>query len=119
VIQLPSFFYFIFAFIAGALLPLGFAPAGFFGLSVISPLLLLFILENTSAKYSFWKGFVYGLGFFGFGAYWIYISIDTYGNTNFIIAGIITAGFISILSLFPAVMCYVYKKYFSNIIAFP
>lgn len=102
--------YFILSFIAGALLPLAFAPVGCSGLAILSPLMLLFLLENISAKQAFWRGFLYGLGFFGFGAYWIFISIDTYGNTNFIISGIITAGFISILALFPAVMGYIYKS---------
>lgn len=107
----------ILIFISGALLPLAFAPMGFYPMAVISPLLLLFFLENTTTKQAFWRGLIYGLGFFGFGAYWIYISIDTYGNTNFIIASIITAGFISILALFPAVMCYVYRR--SGILARP
>jgi apolipoprotein N-acyltransferase len=91
-------------FISGALLPMAFAPVGCYALAVISPLLLLFLLDNTTLKQAFWRGFIYGLGFFGFGAYWIYISIDTYGNTNFVVSSIITGGFIGILALFPAVM---------------
>ncbi|HEV2614057.1 MAG TPA: apolipoprotein N-acyltransferase [Gammaproteobacteria bacterium] len=113
-----QFIPFLIAFIAGAILPMAFAPVGFEGLAILSPVVLLFLLDNISPKQALLRGLVYGLGFFGFGAYWIYISIDTYGNTNFIIAGIITAGFIGILAMFPAVMCYVYKKYINAFFGF-
>ncbi|MDX2164701.1 MAG: apolipoprotein N-acyltransferase [Gammaproteobacteria bacterium] len=103
--------YFLGAFLAGAILPLAFAPKGIYILAVLSPLLLFYVLENTSPKTAFWRGLIYGLGFFGFGAYWIFISINTYGSTNLFISSFITFGFICILSLFPGFMGYVYRKF--------
>ena len=94
------------AFLAGAILPLAFAPKGIYILAVLSPLLLLYLLDTISPKLAFWRGFMYGLGFFGFGAYWIFISINTFGSTNIFISSFITFGFICILSLFPAAMSY-------------
>ncbi len=107
---LSSILYFMSAFVAGAILPLAFAPKGFYLLAIISPLLLLYLLENALPKTAFWRGFLYGLGFFGFGAYWIFISINTFGNTNVFISSFITFGFICILALFLAAAAYMYAR---------
>lgn len=104
--RFSAIIYLLGAFLAGAILPLAFAPKGFYSLAVLSPLALLYLLEQASPKTACWRGFFYGLGFFGFGAYWIFISINTYGSTNIFISSFITAGFISILALFPATMAY-------------
>ncbi len=120
------FSYDIYCLIAGALLPLAFAP--FFALSsfaILCPAFLLFSLEKITAKHALKRGFLFGIGFFAVGASWIYVSIHDFGNTNWFIAGFITAIFVLLLALLIALQCYVLQKLFPKptisryLIAFP
>lgn len=96
--------------IAGGLLPLAFAPIHLWWLAFISPTFLLLMWQRSSAKVACWYGWIFGLGLFGVGSSWIYISVHHFGNTNMLIAGIITLGFIALLSLFPALHGWLLKK---------
>jgi apolipoprotein N-acyltransferase len=104
-------------FILGALLVLGFAPINIWPVGLIVPGLLAWLWyhpEPGSAKKGLAQGFAFGLGFFGFGVSWIYVSIATYGNTNVFVAGLVTIMFIMILSLFPALQAYCYQRFFKT-----
>lgn len=113
-LQQSSFFMDVLALIAGALLPLAFAPINLFFLAFACPLLLLIVLRKTTPKRAFWRGWLFGLGNFAVGASWIYVSIHTFGNTSFILAAIITLGFVALLALFYGVMSYVYTWLFAR-----
>ena len=97
-------------FFSGLLGPLGFAPFHLPGMSILSIAFLYTAVINASIKRSFIMGFLYGLGYFGFGVSWIIISIHDYGNLNYAIAGIATLFFIAYLSLFPSFTCYFFKR---------
>jgi apolipoprotein N-acyltransferase len=99
-------------FILGAFLVLGFAPTNFWFLGILIPALLLMLWQNPEKIIH--QGFAFGLGLFGVGGSWIYVSIATYGNTNILIASLITLLFISILALFPAVQAYSYQYFFKK-----
>ena len=100
------------ALISGAILTLAFAPFNIFPLAVISPALLLLTWLNASPKRAFLRGLLYGIGLFGTGVYWIFISVHTFGNTSLLLASLITGGLIGILGLFPAVNGYLLNRYF-------
>ncbi len=91
------------ALLAGALLPLAFAP---FHQSWLVPLLVavLFHLwlaaENPLA--AFRLGFLFGLGQFGCGVWWVFISMNQYSGAGPVVAGSLTAVFVTVLALFPA-----------------
>jgi apolipoprotein N-acyltransferase len=102
------------ALLAGMLLTLAFAPFGIFPLGILSPALLLYTLLNATRERAFWRGFLFGLGFFATGVYWIFISIHTFGNIPAIIAFFITAGFIAILALFPAFTASLFHRFYSQ-----
>lgn len=55
-------------------------------------------------------GFIFGLSYFGFGVSWVIVSIHDYGELNYFLAGITTLAFIIYLSLFPALVGYLFKK---------
>lgn len=80
----------------------------------MSPAVLLYTWLRSSAKQAFWQGLLFGLGFFIVGTYWIFISINVYGNTPFFISVIITALFMLILSLYPATQGYLFVKLFAK-----
>ena len=116
-------------FFYGLLLPLSFAPFHLPGFAIISLALFYYELnkpqKDARLRNLFWHGMAYGLGFFGVGASWVYVSIHVYGHFNIIIAGLITLLFIVYLSLFPALMAVTYaylriRPYsFVSLVAFP
>jgi apolipoprotein N-acyltransferase len=100
------------AIIAGMLLTLAFAPFGIFPLAILSPAILLALWIKVTKRQAFLRGFLFGLGFFATGVYWIFISVHTFGNTSFPFALLVTGGLISILALFPAFNGYLLNRYF-------
>jgi apolipoprotein N-acyltransferase len=111
--------------IAGAALTLAFAPYGIFTLAILSPALLFGLWLNITPRRAFYRGWLYGVGFFGTGVYWVYNSIHTYGGASFLLSSTITLGFVAILALFPALNGYLLNRFFpqplsaKRILAFP
>ena len=102
----------LFAIMLGLMLVLAFAPFEIFPLAIIAPAGLLALILHATPKRAAWLGFLFGIGLFGAGVYWIYISIHTYGDVPSILAYLITAALICILALFPASVCYLVTRYF-------
>ncbi|OIQ95329.1 apolipoprotein N-acyltransferase [mine drainage metagenome] len=89
----------------GATSVLGFAPLYFYPASILSLIGLFYYWhQNRSPKEAAWAGFFYGLGLFGAGIYWIYISLHDFGNMPALMAGFATFVLCAFLSLFPAVV---------------
>lgn len=91
------------AFAAGALAVLGFAPFNFYPVTLMG-LAVLFGLWHVSAstRTGFLTGLSFGLGFFGFGVSWVYISLHDFGGTAVWLAALATLLFCLVLALFPA-----------------
>ena len=102
----------LYSFIAGALLVLGFSPFNLWIFGFVCAAAFLLLYQNRTPRQAFLIGLCFGLGLFGFGASWIFVSIDTYGNTNTLVAALITALFVLILSLFPAFQAWITKRFF-------
>jgi apolipoprotein N-acyltransferase len=111
--------------LAGALLTLSFAPFNLFPLAIISPAILLSALLTASPKRAFWLGWLFGVGLFTTGVYWIFISVHVYGNTSYLIATLATAALVSILSLYTGLQGYLLTRFFPTnnlsklLLAFP
>ena len=90
------------ALIAGALLPLAFAPVGFWPLSILSPALLLLLLPGLSLRGAIGLGFAYGLGQFGVGVSWLYESFTLFGGAVAPLAALITGLCVVVISIYPA-----------------
>lgn len=86
-------------FFFGLLLPLAFAPFHLSGLAILS---LAWFYKQLEAKTSsaLKTGFFYGLGFFGLGISWLYVSINQYGHLNPILSALITLLLILYQTLF-------------------
>ncbi|WP_133127315.1 apolipoprotein N-acyltransferase [Legionella nagasakiensis] len=98
------------AFLAGLLIPLGFAPFHLPGLAILGIAAFFGLLHRSSLKQSFYVGFVFGLGATGLGVSWVYISIHEYGHVHSLGSAAITLFFIAYLSLYPALVAFLYKK---------
>jgi apolipoprotein N-acyltransferase len=102
------------ALLAGAIAPLSLSPVNFWPAAIVSVFVLLLILEKTIARQAAIIGWIFGLGFFGIGASWVYVSINVYGNASGIFAAFLTAVFVSALALLFALQCWVYQRYFAG-----
>jgi len=91
--------------VLGALLPLAFAPHSVWPLAILIPALLLSLVQSSQSQRSiFLAGLAFGLGYFGFGVYWIYNSLHDFGMAPPVVAGGITGLLVVVLALFPALL---------------
>jgi apolipoprotein N-acyltransferase len=96
--------------LAGVLAVAAFAPFGWFPLVVLA-LALLFNqwLEDAPGR-AFRHGYLFGLGFFGAGISWVYISIHHYGHVPIVPALLVMFGLVAFLSLYPAAVGYCSRR---------
>ncbi|MEO8187953.1 MAG: apolipoprotein N-acyltransferase [Burkholderiaceae bacterium] len=91
------------ALLLGAIHACSFAPWNLPWLQVLA-LAALFALDARamSARSAALFGFAFGMGWFGVGISWVYISMHVYGLMPAILAGAATAAFCAYLALYPA-----------------
>jgi apolipoprotein N-acyltransferase len=121
---------------AGAILPLAYAPYSIWGITFVSIIALLYILEHSrnlkpfkhpllkKINPSFLLGFIYGIASLGVGVSWVFNSIYDFSELMLPIAVLSTAAFILFFALLSGLWAYSYTKFFkatpSNILlAFP
>ena len=71
---------FLLAFVSGAALVLTFAPFGLPWFAPVSLAALLWLLSDATPVTALRRGFYFGLGLFGCGTYWLYISLNVLGG---------------------------------------
>lgn len=99
------------ALLLGAATVFGFAPFGWFWLPWLTMAgLLVLWSQASSAGQCFRLGISFGLGFYGFGIYWIYISLHTFGGMPWWFAGFATFCLCAFMALFPALVGYMAKR---------
>ncbi|KAF0099716.1 MAG: apolipoprotein N-acyltransferase [bacterium] len=86
----------------GALAVAGFAPLGWYPLSILSLAGLFHLARAATPWHAFLLGWSYGLGLFLAGVSWIYVSISTYGGMPVPLAVLATLLFCAFIALFPA-----------------
>ena len=89
-------------FAAGAAMPLAFAPFGFWPLAVLLPIVLLWGWDGAAPARAALRGGLFGVGQFGFGIYWIPISLHDYGGAPLPFAALATFAVVLVLALYPA-----------------
>ncbi len=92
------------ALVAGILLALAFAPYALWPLAVVAPALLFRLWADCRRGRAFWRGWLFGLGLWGAGVYWIYASLHLFGAAVGPLAGVLTVLFVAGLALLPAVL---------------
>ena len=97
----------LWCFLAGASLPLAFAPFNLFLLAYFAPLVLFYYWLGTSPKQAALLGFLFGLGLFGVGVSWVYVAIHVFGYVPVPLAVVMTTAFVAFLSLYLALQGYV------------
>jgi apolipoprotein N-acyltransferase len=105
------------ALVAGALLPLTMAPWNLWGLAIISLALFAYLLKRNPDK-PLLTSLSFGLGLFGTGASWVFVSIHTYGNTGFFLALLLTSIFVLALAMLFALPWYLLRYCKTNNLEF-
>ncbi|GAB2784900.1 apolipoprotein N-acyltransferase [Halomonas shantousis] len=106
------------ALLAGVLTTLTFAPFSLWWLGPVAVALTYVGLHRISPAQAALRGWSYGLGLFGSGTSWIYVSIHDYGYTGVPLAVFLTALLAATLALFPAVTFGLYRRLFGPRLAF-
>ncbi len=99
-----------FAPIAGLLLTLSFAPFDYSYLALPALVFLFAAWQNSSAKRAALRGYLFGLGAFGSGVSWVYISMHDFGGASVLGSSILTGLFVAFWALFPALAGYLSAK---------
>lgn len=89
----------VFALVAGGVYPLAFAPFHWFPLLFVSVAVFWWLLNRASIHWAL-LAWVYGLGKYGVGVSWIYVSIHQYGGAPPLLAGLLVCSFVAIMALF-------------------
>jgi len=105
---------YIIAISAGILLTLSFSPFDYYYCCFIAIVLFKFCLNNTKPQQAMIIGLLFGLGLFGSGVSWVYVSMMLGGNGFSIIPFIMTLLFCSFWALFPVLFAYLYVKFQTN-----
>lgn len=98
------------ALFAGTVLPFAFAPYHLSWLAPLALALLFALWSRDGARGVVLQGYLFGLGMFTAGVYWVYISIHTFGHVPLPLSIFLCVLFIAFLSLFPALAAYLYLR---------
>ena len=105
---------YILALFCGLLFPLGFAPFDFWPLTILSLSIILYLINKVEVNKIFLIGILYGIGMWGLGISWVYVSIHYHGNQGIISSIILTSAFILFLSLYIGLAFLLFKKLKTN-----
>jgi len=115
---------FLWCLIVGAFVPLSLAPFHFWYAAPAAIAIFLFALQEDNPNTLLLRSWCFGIGLFGSGVSWVYVSIHEYGYAPVPLAVLLTALFVIGLGLVFALPFWVYGKFFqshrlSTLIAFP
>ncbi|MGB5148127.1 MAG: apolipoprotein N-acyltransferase [Porticoccaceae bacterium] len=105
--QTPLLFY-VAATLAGAVLPLAFAPYELWPVAPLAAGVLGLLLIGAAPRTAFALAWWFGVGLYGTGTSWIYVSIHTYGAASvplaILLTGLFTLG-MALLFALPFILC--------------
>ncbi|MGH1370549.1 MAG: apolipoprotein N-acyltransferase [Cellvibrionaceae bacterium] len=89
---------YLFALGSGCLMPLALAPLELWPLAAIAPAILAWLCWQQPSRTLILTHFFFGLGMFGVGISWVYVSIHDFGNAPLPLAVLLTAIFVTFLA---------------------
>ncbi|AQA17878.1 apolipoprotein N-acyltransferase [Halioglobus japonicus] len=97
--------------LAGALITLSLAPYNIWPAGILSCALFAYLLSTCNPPRGFWRGWLFGLGLFGTGASWVYVSIHEHGNASVPLALVLTGLFCAGLALLHGTFAWLYIRF--------
>lgn len=98
--------------LAGALLPLAFAPYGQFWLAPLCYAALFHAWTDATPRRAVGVAFAFGCASFGLGTYWTYIAVRVFGEAPVVLAGGLTIGLTLVLASFVVLAGFIAAKWF-------
>jgi apolipoprotein N-acyltransferase len=89
---------------------LAFAPFELHPLAFLTLALLVHSWMHAPPRRAAWLGFWFGLGLYGAGASWVYVSMNQFGGMYGPVAAVATLGFCAFLALYPALAGWVQAR---------
>ena len=105
------------ALFAGSLVSLSLTPYDFWPAAVLSCCLYLGLLRDCNVRLASWRGWFYGVGMFGTGASWVYVSIHDHGNAGVALSVFLTALFCTGLALLHSLFAWIYARFLRGLMA--
>lgn len=102
----------VLAWLAGAAFVFALAPYDFWLVALLSPLVLYWLLLPAMSNWrAFWLGEMYGMGLWSVGAFWLFTSIHTYGDTPTLLA-LLMIGFVGLgMGLFHGALAVIFNRF--------
>lgn len=97
--------------LAGAALPLALAPFDWWWFAPLPLLAFLLLSHDIPLPLRYWRSFLFGLGYFGTGASWVYVSIHDYGYAPVPLAAFLTLLFVAGLALVFALPLWLWQRF--------
>ena len=98
------------AAIAGILFTSAFAPFDYAYLAPVALCILFASWQNITPVRALLRGYLFGLGSFGLGVSWVYISVHDFGGASVLSSSLLTCLFFGFWALFPALAGYLSVK---------
>ena len=105
------------AALAGLMLPLAFAPFGWYWLAPLA-MLGLFATWDTAPAEAARRGFLFGACAFGAGTWWLYVSVRLVGGTPLPVAVLLLAGLVALMAAWYAASGYLAARWATGSMAF-
>ncbi len=122
--NLPSGLACLMSIIAGGILPLSVAPFNIWPCSIISLIILALLINQQSLTLVLWRTWFFGVGMYGVGVSWVYVSISGFGGAPIPLALILVCIFVFFLAAAFSLPFYIFGRWLSRnplslLIAFP
>jgi apolipoprotein N-acyltransferase len=104
--------HYLLAIVAGAALPLAFAPFGLFFVAPLSYAALLYVWTDATPRRALGLSFAWGCASFGFGTYWTFIAVRIIGGAPIALGVFLMVGLTVVLAAFVALAGWVAARWF-------
>jgi apolipoprotein N-acyltransferase len=101
--------------LAGALVTLSLAPFNLWPAGILSCAFYAYLLCTCDSRQAIWRGWLFGLGLFGTGVSWVYVSIHVHGNASVPLAVGLTVLFCAALALMHALFGWCYVRFIRSL----
>lgn len=95
-------------------MPIAFAPFDIWPLALLGVVSFALLLYRQSGARALLLAFCFGLGLYGVGVSWIFVSIHTYGNASAPLAALLTGLFVAFVALIFSLPFFLYGRWFSH-----
>lgn len=122
--QLPNWLQLVITLLAGCLVPLSFAPFNIWPLGILALSIFAVLINQQSLTAVWWRSWCFGVGMYGLGVSWIYVSISGFGGAPAPLAAFLVVIFVFFMAAFFSLPFYVFGRWFSQyplslLVAFP